>query len=94
MTTATQLALIDATADNPSGQAHYVFTWPCGCRRIVIDASTVADVDGAWRAAAPLKAEPAFLRYLGVQVEMMSHADYVARYPDTARTGCPHREGR
>lgn len=85
-----QLALLAGLRRPAAERTQYVFVYPCGCPRTVIDGSSVADAEEAWAEAAPLKAERHWLDVQGVQLLHVSHAEYVARFSELMRTGCTH----
>ena len=73
MSTATQPALFGS--DNRASRHQWVFVYPCGCPRTVIEGSSVANAEEAWREAAPLKAERHWLEVQGVRLECVTHAE-------------------
>jgi hypothetical protein len=91
----TQPALFGAEPAASSRRTQYVFVYPCGCPRTVIEGSSVADADEALAEAAPLGAERHWLEVQGVRLIQVSHQEYLDRFSGLMRTGCPHqRDGR
>ena len=83
------------TAETPTtppatGHTQYVFVYPCGCPRTVVDADTVDDAEEAWKIAAPLGAERKWLGLQGVTQRVMTDDEY-AELASQVRRGCPHR---
>jgi hypothetical protein len=79
------------TADQiTEGRQQYVFVFPCGCPRSVVEAAEVPDAEAARHLIAPLKSEKKMLDLEGVRVLLVDQAEYEERYLPLMRIRCPH----